>query len=444
MLRISKVALAAALFSSASGLVLSTPAAAKDPPKEEGAAPAFKFSSGEVLTAVQAAKTAVEARNPAAAEPLVAQVEALVKNDDDRYVAAALRSDLEQQKVDAAVAAGQKPDRSALSNAYNVLLTSPKTPQTTKAEIAYSLGALYYNSKQYPQAITYLQQAQQLGSVEPTLSATIVRAKMFSGDAQGSLAELNRLIDMQVQQKGKADDELYRFAISKTVQAKDGAGTLAWMRKYLTAYPTPKNWRDMIKIYGLQPGSFITPTDSQALDLYRLMRATNALADQYDYENYADRARKTGLPYETKTVIAEGRAKGKIPASSTTATALLKAATSAIASEGSLAPLEAKAKTAADGRLAAQTGDAQLGSGNYAKAIELYWVALQKGGANANDVNTRLGIALALTGDRAGAKTAFGAVAGAPSADIAALWTTYVDSGAPGGAAPASATSSAG
>lgn len=424
MKSISKIAFAAALMSGVSGIVATTPAHAKE--KEQPADAPFKFSSKEILVAIQAAKPAVEARNPAAAEPLVAQVESMVKNEDDRYIAAALRSELEQQKIAAATAAGQTADRTQLINAYNALLNSPKTPQSSKAEIAVNLGILYFNSKQYQQAVTYFTQGQQLGSTEPNLSANIVRAKMLGGDAAGSLTELNKLIDMQVQQKGKADEELYRFALSKSIQAKDGPGTLSWMRKYLAAYPTPKNWRDMIKIYGLQQGSFLTLSKSQSLDLFRLMRATNALADEYDYLAYADAANSVGLPWEAKTIITDGRAKGKVPTTGSSAQ-LLTLANTRISAEGSLASLEAKSKAAADGKLASQTADAQLGSGNYAKAAELYRLALQKGGVDPAVNNLRLGIALTMNGDKAGAKTAFGAVTGSPSADIAALWLTYID-----------------
>lgn len=423
MTSISKVAFAAAMLAGTGGLI-AAPAFAKD--KEQAAEPAFKFSSPDVLKAIQAAKPAVEAKNPAVAEPLVAQVEALSKNEDDRYVAAALRSDLEQQKIAAATGAGQPIDRTRQINALNALLNSPKTLQPAKAEIAVNLGIIYFNSKQYPQAITYFTQGQQLGSTEPNLASNIVRAKALSGDSQGSLAQLDQVVATQVQQKGKADEELYRFALSQTIKAKDAPATLSWMRRYLAAYPTAKNWRDMIKIYGLQQGSFITPSRTQSLDLYRLMRVTGALADQYDYQVYALTANQVGLPWEAKTVITEGRAKGKLPATGDTA-ALLTTANARIASEGSLAPLETKAKAAADGKLAAQTGDAQLGSGNYTRAAELYRVALQKGGVDASEINTRLGIALAMGGDKAGAKSALAGVTGSPGADIAALWTTYID-----------------
>jgi hypothetical protein len=56
----------------------------------------------------------------------------------------------------------------------------------------------------------------------------------------------------------------------------------------------------------------------------------------------------------------------------------------------------------------------------------MYRVALSKGGADTNLVNTRLGMSLAMAGDKAGAKTAFGAVTG-PRAELARYWILWLD-----------------
>ena len=66
-----------------------------------------------------------------------------------------------------------------------------------------------------------------------------------------------------------------------------------------------------------------------------------------------------------------------------------------------------------DGAAALRLGDAYYGYGEYGPAAELYRAALQKGGQDANLVNTRLGAALALAGQRAEAEAAFRAVTGA-------------------------------
>ena len=135
-----------------------------------------------------------------------------------------------------------------------------------------------------------------------------------------------------------------------------------------------------------------------------------------------------GLPVEARKILQEGISAGKIPANNAEYKAMQSEIAKLIANEGPLGPLETKAKAGGDGKLASQTGDAYLSQGNNAKAAELYRAALQKGGVNADEVNTRLGIALARGGDKAGAKAAFAAVQGAPRKDLASLWALHVDS----------------
>jgi hypothetical protein len=420
MKRISTAVLAAALVT---GAVAAAPATAAK--KEEN--PSQLKPSADVLKSAQAAQAALTANDLATAEPAIAAAEAAAQNDDDKYISAALRLSLESKKVQAA---GANADSTRLAAPLDVLIVNPRTPATERPAFAFERGLISFRSKEFARAVTYFEKARELGYNDPRLNTQIVMAKVSAGDTAGGMAELDKIITQTEASGQKADEQLYRFALSRTIQAKDGPATLTWMRRYVTAYPTAKNWRDMIKIYGLQQGSFITPSKAQSLDLYRLMRATGALADQYDYETYAITANQLGLPWEAKTVITEGRAKGKLPATGNSAQ-LLSTANSRIAAEGSLTALETKSKSAADGKLASQTGDAQLGSGNYAKAAELYRVALQKGGVNAPEINTRLGVALAMSGDAAGAKAAFSAVTGSPSAEIAALWTTYLDAPKP-------------
>jgi ATPase subunit of ABC transporter with duplicated ATPase domains len=96
----------------------------------------------------------------------------------------------------------------------------------------------------------------------------------------------------------------------------------------------------------------------------------------------------------------------------------------------SAAAREAKAKAAATGISAAAAGDSYLGEGNYAKAAELYKVALAKGVTKVEEVNTRLGIAYALQRDDANARAAFAQVKSSPRNQIAAFWIVWLDLGA--------------
>ena len=87
--------------------------------------------------------------------------------------------------------------------------------------------------------------------------------------------------------------------------------------------------------------------------------------------------------------------------------------------------LEKQAAAAPQGRIASNTADAFLSYGQYDKAAKLYRTALQKGSVDANVVNTRLGIALALGGHKAEAEAAFKQVSGART-DLAGFWLLWL------------------
>ena len=429
MKTLSKFALAAVLATGVSGLAIVAPATAKDK-KEEQAAPGFKLSKPVQAIAFQA-QEAIKARNPATAEPLVAQIEAAATTDDDKYIAAALRYDLENTKLAIAQAANPKAplDETVLAKPLDALLAAKATPAADRGRYLFRRGQLAYNSGQYPVATQYFTQAKQAGYTSADFDLQLAKVKVQAGDTAGGLADLDRFITAQKAAGQPVPEAYYRFGIATANGKKMAPETLAWMQKYVTAYPNAKVWRDVILQYAFAQNSLAAPDKAQNVDLYRLMRASGAMPDQAMYEDYANTVYKAGNPYEAAAVLKEGMAAGRIPASSTFSKGLLTAANTAIKAEGSLATSEKQATAAKDGKIAASTGDAYLGQNNYAKAAEMYRAALSKGGVDANEVNTRLGIALARSGDKAGAQAAFGAVTGNPRAGIAALWTTWTQVG---------------
>ena len=95
------------------------------------------------------------------------------------------------------------------------------------------------------------------------------------------------------------------------------------------------------------------------------------------------------------------------------------------ADRASLAGDEAKVRAGGTGRLAMNVGNAYFGYGDYAKAAEIYRLAGQRSDVDASLANLRLGEALAMAGDKAGAAAAFKAVNG-PRAELASLWSTWL------------------
>jgi len=190
MKTISKLALAAVLATGVSGMALSVPAMAKD--KKEEAKPGLKLSP-EVLKAAQVAQPAIAAKDFATAEPALAQIDAVAKTDDDKYIGAALRYDFEQQKLAAAQAANPNApiNETVLAGPLDVLIANPSTPADMRGRYTYRRGALAFNGKQYPVAVQYFQKAKALGYTNEDLDLQIVKAKMESGDVKSGLADLD-------------------------------------------------------------------------------------------------------------------------------------------------------------------------------------------------------------------------------------------------------------
>ena len=447
MLKISKAALAAALVMGAGGLLVTPPAMAKDKKQEAQQGPQLKLSDAVRASAV-AAQTALAAHDFVTAQTNIDAALAAATTDDERYIAQALHLQLiaNQAQVDGAAdtAANARHDQ-ALIAPLDALLANPSTPATEIGRYAYLRGSIAFNQQKYADALTYYQKAQAAGFQSEDFSLQLVKSKVESGDVTGGIAQLGQIIDQEKAAGRTPSESWYRYGIAKLYKTPDHAGTLDWVERWLTAYPTSKNWRDAIIVFGFQGPTAARMGKPERVDLFRLMRATNSLADQGDYLEYAQLAYDLGLPTEAKTVIAAGKSAGKIASSSADAAAIAKDAQTAISNDKSLSSLSTEAKASANGKLAQQTADAYLGSGEYQNAIELYRLALQKGSVDTDAVNTHLGIALAMSGDKAGAAAAFDAVKNNPRTEIASLWKTWLNSGAgaPAAAAPAAAAAAA-
>jgi tetratricopeptide (TPR) repeat protein len=421
MKRISEAALAALLVSVAAAGLSAVPAFAKKQEDTSG-----MTLNDTVRAAAMTAKDAITAKNYPAAETAVTQAEAAAKTDDEKYVASMLRYGLVSQMVaDRSQATNGVYDPTGMVAPLYALVGNPKTPPTELPKYLYRLGVISFETKQWTRATDLFARAQQAGSTEPNLPLYLIKSKIEAGDVAGGLAQMDALWTANPAQ---VTDDYYNYAIAKANKANLRAEAVKWMRRQLVAIPTTIQWNETLYFYGLQPQSMVKLDAGQMVDLFRLLRQSKAIPDQAGYENYIQASANDGLPGETKSVVAEAKAAGKLPAPVNPVIAGLSTkADAAVKAEGTLAALDKKAGAAAKGEVSAQAGDAHLARGEYAKAIALYKQAQTKSVADADAVNTHLGIALALSGDKAGAKAAFAAVTGAQRADIAAFWLTWLD-----------------
>jgi tetratricopeptide (TPR) repeat protein len=156
------------------------------------------------------------------------------------------------------------------------------------------------------------------------------------------------------------------------------------------------------------------------------MQATGALSTAGDYRLFITSSSEQLNYNEAQAVLDAGIAAKVInPAGSEFKDIIvpLKAKQKATAAD-----LAVATKSAANGMALLRIGDRYYGMGNYAKAIELYRMAMGKPGVDPAIANLHLGMALARSGDKAGATTALNAVTG-PRADVAKYWLIYINKG---------------
>jgi predicted Zn-dependent protease len=367
--------------------------------------------SKEFRTAAAAVDPAVKAKDVATAEAKLAIAEPLAKTDDERYYVAIYRLQIEDMKK----------NPPGVMQALDSLLANPKTPTTDLPTYNNLRGGIAVDLNQNAEAIPFLLKAREQGHTGADLAVSLAKAYGGSGKIKEAITELEKAIDSETAAGRAAPEPWYGYATSNLFALHDVAGAETWLVRQIKAYPKIATWRTAV-------GNFRKVTDpsgtkftkAQKLDLFRMMRGTKALSDANDYYIYSNSALDSGLPWEAAAVIEEGRAAGKIPASDADIARIYGSATTAMKTEVSAATAAGKSKPAIG-------GDIYLAAGDYAKAAELYGTAAGQAGVDANAVNMHLGIALANLGRKDEAKAAFAKVAGAPLADIAHLWTIWLD-----------------
>ena len=368
----------------------------------------------EAQTAQQAGDQATATAKAQAALVFVEQADAVPdKNADDGVV-------INQLRLNAGILAK---DNAMIERGLEAAVASGRLSAEDQAKYIRNLGAMALQRNDYAKATA---QFEKLIAQNPNDTAMMVEvAELQRRQKQNTkaVATLQQAIKVHEAGGAKAEESWYRRALAIAYDAKLPAETTSTSEALVRAYPNATNWRDVLIIFR-DTGKF---DDQGNLDILRLMRANSALAGERDYAEYADTAAIRGLPGEANAVLDEGIAKGALQAGKPVVKELKAAVAPKIAADkASLPGLEREAAAAKNGKSAASTADAWIGYGNYAKAAELFQLALKKGGVDANTVNTRLGYALAKSGDKAGAAKAFKAVVGPPRDQLARYWEIWL------------------
>lgn len=369
--------------------------------------PQIQPSSG-ARKAIVDLQTAVNANEFTKVPGLVAAAQSVAKTKEDRYI-------IGQLQVKAALAAK---DNVMLSAAIDTVAASGYVDQAKVAELYMGLGTTFYNAKDFARAATAYERAASLNPRSPDPLINIAESRYGMGQKAEAVATFQRAIQATIAAGQKPREDLLKRTAGIAYEASlPTAADLS--RQWVAAYPSPGSWHDAVAIYR----NLNKPDVEGTLVLFRLMQATNSLQGAADYSLFATAAADQSNFNEAKAVIDQGIAANQVdPANPLFRDLIAAMKTKPVATE---ADLNAALKMAPSAGAQIRIGDRFYGSGNYAKAAEVYRAALGKPGVDANVANLHLGMALARTGDKAGAAAALNAVSG-PHAPLAKYWLLYL------------------
>lgn len=413
---VSTLALALAL----GGLTVATApvVAAK---KEKAPEPAKKNYSKAAQQPMAAAQKAIEANDTATALAELDKAKAAASTPDDKYATGSLYYRLSQVTKDTAQ---QK-------QGIDMMIESGVADPGVVAQLHIAQAQFAWDAKDYAKVEQSLTAAQAAGTTNTDIVPMLVMSQANQGQTLKALQTVNAAIDKQAASGQTVPAEWYERGVDLGYRSKAGvpdaaaiqAATVEIAKKWVAAYPTKKNWNNALRVYGDRANL----DNEQQVDIFRLLRHADALSGDVDYREYAlDTYLR--FPNEAHTVLQEGASKGVVNLNGKSdATDVIATVKPKLAADKSSLPASDKAaRTAANGRAALNTADTYVGYGEYAKAVELYKVALAKGGVDANVVNLRMGWALAGAGDKEGAKAAFGQVQGQRK-PVADFWVIHLD-----------------
>ena len=396
---------AIALFAAAT---TAAPAYSQDKAQQSAQAqPKIKPSKG-ALKALQELQAAVQKNDVANIPAKIAAAQAAATTKDDKYLVG-------QLQLQAAVASK---DNAAISAAIDAIAASGFLGGPEVSKLYVGLGGTLYNEKQYAQAAVAYQRALTLDPANTEAASMVGDALLGAGKKAEAAVAYQRLIQASAAKGQKPDEPLVKRAVAAAYEAQSPAA-VGLALQWVSAYPSPSSWRDAVAIYR----NLHRPDVEGTISLYRLLHAAGALNSGGEYAQYARAAADQNNFNEAQVALDAGVAAKLIDPSKPEYSDLVQGLKSK--PKATAADLAAATKSAQSGMALLRIGDRYAAMGDYAKAVELYRMSMGKPGVDAAVANLHVGMALARSGDKAGAAAALNAVTG-PRAEVAKFWLTYL------------------
>ena len=288
------------------------------------------------------------------------------------------------------------------------------------------LSEVHYQLKNYDKAIDFGQRALKGGFGDDHTRTIVGQSYYLKGDWKGTLKFEDDVVSSTIKAGGTPALEPLQLILSSCTKLDDKECQTKALERLVTYYPKPEYWSNLLIVLLKEASS----SDSNTLQVYRLMWDTDVLKTPEDYTEMAQLAMDAGTPGEAQRVLqrafernlyTDQRSKDK------SQRLLDKAKQGAANDQASLDKTLKEAEAGTTGGKNAGMGLAYLSYGQYDKAIDQLGKAVAKGGLrNAADTQLLLGIADLKGGHKEDAIKAFKAVKGDPVLErLGTLWAIH-------------------
>lgn len=212
------------------------------------------------------------------------------KTDNEKYL-------IERTRASAAAAAG---DNETAARAFEAVINSGKLSAAELPKFTQSLAGLYYQAKDYPKAITWIQRALKDNPGNQQLQELLTQTYYVSGKYAEAAKEL--------QANGRASESQLQMLANIQLKQNDKAGYVNTLERLAGNYPKTSYWADLLQRVVTKPGFSSTLN----LDILRLKLALGLLTKPNDFMEMGQLSLQTGNPAEALKIIDEGYKKGAL------------------------------------------------------------------------------------------------------------------------------------
>ena len=326
--------LAALLLSAAAAPALAQPAPA-------GRALNLSAEERSALTALQLAASGTDR---AAQDAALRTAQAAARGADGRYAVASLHYQIARSRGDART----------MSETADAMIASGIPQGAELAALLANQVSRAYSANDLRRADALLGRMIEAQPNNAVILADAAQFKARMGDRPAAVALFQRAIAAQRAGGQAAPESWHQRALAIAVDGRLGPQSVTLGRELVAAYPTPGNWRDAL--FTLRPAAAAPPAPAAPsadpgldLDIRRLARASQALAGERDYLDYAAIATRATAPAEAKAVLDEGVSRGMLDANEPVVRQQLTAITPRAAAErAGLAAARTRARAAAE------------------------------------------------------------------------------------------------